>query len=51
MNMQWPEISRKVLLPVWANVFEVLIAEDDHSPLSNEQGKLILLSIVQLRKL
>lgn len=46
MNMQWTEIPRKVLLLVWTNVFEVLIAENDHSPLGNKQGKLILLGIV-----
>lgn len=51
MNMQWPEILSKVFLLVWAYIFEVLVAENDHSPLSNEQGKLVLLSVVQLRKL
>lgn len=51
MNMQWPEISGKVFLLVCAYIFKVLVAKDDHSPLSNEQGKFILLSVVQLRKL
>jgi hypothetical protein len=51
MNMQWPEISGKVFLLVWANIFKILIAENNHSPLSNEQCKFILLSVAQLRKL
>lgn len=46
MNMQWPEILSKVFLLVWAYIFEVLVAKNDHSPLSNEQGKLVLLSVV-----
>lgn len=49
--MQGSEISGKVFLLVRAYIFEVLVAENDHSPLSNEQGKFILLSVVQLRKL
>lgn len=49
--MQWPEISRKIFLLVCAYIFEVLVAENDYSPLSNEQGKFILLSVIQLRKL
>lgn len=51
MNMQWPEVSSKVFLFFWAYIFKVLVAENDHSSLSNEQGKFILLSVVQLRKL
>lgn len=51
MNMQWPEIFSKIFLLVWADIFKVLATENNHSPLSNEQGKFILLSVVQLRKL
>lgn len=49
--MQWPKVSRKLLLLLWSNIFEVLPTEDHNPPLCNQQRKFILLRVIQLRQL
>lgn len=51
MNMQRPKILTELLLLLNANVLEVLVAEDNNASLCDQEGKLILLGIVQLREL
>lgn len=41
----------ELLLLLRANVLEVLVSEDYHATLGYEPGKLVLLSVGQLRKL
>jgi hypothetical protein len=51
MNVQRAEILAEFLLLLRANVFEVLVPKHDDTALGNEQSKLILLNIGELRQL
>lgn len=51
MNVQRPKVPPKLLLPLNPNVLEVLVAEDHHAPLGDEQRELVLLRIAELREL
>lgn len=51
MNVQSAKVLSKFLLLLWANVFKVLVAEDYHASLCNQQGQLVFLGIAQLREL
>lgn len=51
MNMQRSEVFAKSLLLLDTNVLEVLVSEDDNASLGDQQSKLVLLLIVQLREL
>lgn len=51
MNMQRAKVFCKFLLLLRPNIFKVLSAKHDHSPLGNEQRKFVLLRVIQLREL
>lgn len=51
VDMQPTKILAKLLLLLGANILKVLVPEDDNTPLSNQQRKLILLRIRELREL
>lgn len=51
MDMQRSKIPPKFLLFLNPNVLKVLVPEDHHTPLGNEQRQLVLLEVVELREL
>ena len=51
MDVQRPKVLAKFLLLVDADVLEVLVSEDDNAALGDEQRELVLLCVIQLRKL
>lgn len=51
MNVQRPKVSPKLLLLLDTNVLEILVTEDDQTPLRNKEGQLVFLLPSQLRQL
>jgi hypothetical protein len=49
MDVKPAKVLGELFLPLWADVFEVLIAEYDYAPLCNKQGKFVLLRICEFR--
>lgn len=49
--MQAAKVPAELLLLLRANVLEVLVPEDHHAALGDEQGELVLLRVGQLREL
>lgn len=51
VNVQRAKVLPKLLLPFNPNVFEVLVAEDNNTPLSDKKCELVFLQVVQLGQL
>lgn len=51
MNVKRPKVPAKLFLLLDANVFEVLIAENDDASLGDEESQLVLLDVVELTQL
>jgi hypothetical protein len=51
VDVQLPKIGSKLLLLLGANVFKVLVTEDNDTAFRDEQSQLVLLGICQLRQL
>jgi hypothetical protein len=51
VDVQRPKVAAKLLLLLDADVLEVLVPEHDHATLGDEKCELVLLLVVELRKL
>jgi len=51
MDVQRPKVQPECLLLLDANVLEVLVAEDDHAALGDQQRQLVFLEAVELAEL
>lgn len=51
MDMQWAKVAAKFLLLLNTNVFKILVTENNDTALSNQEGQLVFLQVIQLRQL
>lgn len=51
MDMQWAKVAAKLLLLLNTDVFKILVPENNDTALGNQEGQLVFLQIIQLRKL